>query len=207
MLFIDKSKFVEVCDSVSGSVHYFGDELNIVYDIDKVSAFDIVKQVYDVVLNEYAEDFTDFLNSVNFVKFNSTVVRIVGVNVDGYDDLYVVSDEEETEDFEYDLSEDGFYDEDIETEEELDFIINYDIKYHIVNSVDFVEPTRITESQYRIGGYFDIIRDIFDSRPGITNQEVANMFGISKGIVSKIRNGNKKTVVTVNTLESIKNSI
>lgn len=200
MLFIDKSKFVEVCESVSGSVHYFGDELNIVYDIDKVSAFDIVKQVYDAVLNEYDEDFTDFLNSVNFVKFNSTVVRIVGVNVDGYDDLYVVSDEEESEDFEYDLSEDGFYDEDIETEEEFDFS-------HIVNSVDFVEPTRITESQYRIGGYFDIIRDIFDSRPGITNQEVANMFGISKGIVSKIRNGNKKTVVTVNTLESIKNSI
>lgn len=201
MLFIDKSKFVEVCESVSGSVHYFGDELNIVYDIDKVSAFDIVKQVYDAVLNEYDEDFTDFLNSVNFVKFNSTVVRIVGVNVDGYDDLYVVSDdEEESEDFEYDLSEDGFYDEDIEAEEELDFS-------HIVNSVDFVEPTRITESQYRIGGYFDIIRDVFDSRPGITNQEVANMFGISKGIVSKIRNGNKKTVVTVNTLESIKNSI
>lgn len=201
MLFIDKSKFVEVCESVSGSVHYFGDELNIVYDVDKVSAFDIVKQVYDAVLNEYDEDFTDFLNSVNFVKFNSTVVRIVGVNVYGYDDLYVVSDdEEESEDFEYDLSEDGFYDEDIETEEELDFS-------HIVNSVDFVEPTRITESQYRIGGYFDIIRDVFDSRPGITNQEVANMFGISKGIVSKIRNGNKKTVVTVNTLESIKNSI
>ena len=201
MLFIDKSKFVEVCESVSGSVHYFGDELNIVYDIDKVSAFDIVKQVYDAVLNEYDEDFTDFLNSVNFVKFNSTVVRIVGVNIDGYDDLYVVSDdEEESEDFEYDLSEDGFYDEDIETEEEPDFS-------HIVNSVDFVEPTRITESQYRIGGYFDIIRDVFDSRPGITNQEVANMFGISKGIVSKIRNGNKKTVVTVNTLESIKNSI
>ena len=156
MLFIDKSKFVEVCESVSGSVHYFGDELNIVYDIDKVSAFDIVKQVYDAVLNEYSEDFTDFLNSVNFVKFNSTVVRIVGVNVDGYDDLYVVSDdEEETEDVEYDLGEDGFYDEDIETEEELDFS-------HIVNSVDFVEPTRITESQYRIGGYFDIIRDVFD---------------------------------------------
>lgn len=201
MLFIDKNKFVEVCESVSGSVHYFGDELNIVYDIDNVSAFDIVKQVYDAVLNEYDEDFTDFLNSINFVKFNSTVVRIVGVNVDGYDDLYVVSDEEEsTEDFEYDLSEDGFYDEDIETEEELDFS-------HIVNSVDFVEPTRITKSQYRIGGYFDIIRDVFDSRPGITNQEVANMFGISKGIVSKIYNGNKKTVVTANTLESIKNSI
>ena len=201
MLFIDKNKFVEVCESVSGSVHYFGDELNIVYDIDKVSAFDIVKQVYDAVLNEYDEDFTDFLNSVNFVKFNSTVVRIVGVNVDGYDDLYVVSDDEEaSEDFEYDLSEEAFYDEDIETEEELDFS-------HIVNSVDFVEPTRITESQYRIGGYFDIIRDVFDSRPGITNQEVANMFGISKGIVSKINNGNKKTVVTANTLESIKNSI
>lgn len=201
MLFIDKNKFVEVCESVSGSVHYFGDELNIVYDIDKVSAFDIVKQVYDAVLNEYDEDFTDFLNSVNFVKFNSTVVRIVGVNVDGYDDLYVVSDDEEaSEDFEYDLSEEAFYDEDIETEEELDFS-------HIVNSVDFVEPTRITESQYRIGGYFDIIRDVFDSRPGITNQEVANMFGISKGIVSKIHNGNKKTAVTANTLESIKNSI
>lgn len=200
MLFIDKNKFVEVCESVSGSVHYFGDELNIVYDIDKVSAFDIVKQVYDAVLNEYDEDFTDFLNSVNFVKFNSTVVRIVGVNVDGYDDLYVVSDEEASEDFEYDLSEEAFYDEDIETEEELDFS-------HIVNSVDFVEPTRITESQYRIGGYFDIIRDVFDSRPEITNQEVANMFGISKGIVSKIHNGSKKTVVTANTLESIKNSI
>lgn len=202
MLFIDKNKFVEVCKSVSGSVHYFGDELNIVYDIDKVSAFDIVKQVYDVVLNEYDEDFTDFLNSVNFVKFNSTVVRIVGVNVDGYDDLYVVSgdEEESSEDFEYDLSEEAFYDEDIEVEEELDFS-------HIVNSVDFVEPTRITESKYRIGGYFDIIRDVFDSRPGITNQEVANMFGISKGIASKIHNGNKKTVVTVNTLESIKNSI
>lgn len=201
MLFIDKNKFVEVCESVSGSVHYFGDELNIVYDIDKVSAFDIVKQVYDAVLNEYDEDFTDFLNSVNFVKFNSTVVRIVGVNVDGYDDLYVVSDDEEaSEDFEYDLSEEAFYDDDIEVEEELDFS-------HIVNSVDFVEPTRITESQYRIGGYFDIIRDVFDSRPGITNQEVANMFGISKGIVSKINNGNKKTVVTANTLESIKNSI
>lgn len=201
MLFIDKNKFVEVCESVSGLVHYFGDELNIVYDIDKVSAFDIVKQVYDAVLNEYDEDFTDFLNSVNFVKFNSTVVRIVGVNVDGYDDLYVVSDDEEaSEDFEYDLSEEAFYDEDIETEEELDFS-------HIVNSVDFVEPTSITESQYRIGGYFDIIRDVFDSRPGITNQEVANMFGISKGIVSKIHNGNKKTVVTANTLESIKNSI
>lgn len=201
MLFIDKNKFVEVCESVSGSVHYFGDELNIVYDIDKVSAFDIVKQVYDVVLDEYDEDFTDFLNSVNFVKFNSTVVRIVGVNVDGYDDLYVVSDDEEvSEDFEYDLSEEAFYDEGIEVEEELDFS-------HIVNSVDFVEPTRITESQYRIGGYFDIIRDVFDSRPGITNQEVANMFGISKGIVSKIHNGSKKTVVTANTLESIKNSI
>ena len=118
MLFIDKNKFVEVCESVSGSVHYFGDELNIVYDIDNVSAFDIVKQVYDAVLNEYDEDFTDFLNSVNFVKFNSTVVRIVGVNVDGYDDLYVVSDDEEaSEDFEYDLSEEAFYDEDIETEE------------------------------------------------------------------------------------------